>query len=341
MASLEERGLKLVDPTKVVALNADFGKRDFGLGNEMIEQFKAEVSIIVHLAWPVNFNIHLPSFEPHLAGLSNLLSLSLSVHRPEPARLYFASSVSAAEATPAPAIIPEAPIEDFTQATRMGYAQSKLVGEHMVVNAARVGARSYVLRTGQVVGDRENGVWNDAEFIPSLIRSALSLKALPDLQEDCSWLPVDTLATSLVELDKTLRSAPRPYNIDPVNPPVFYNMVNPHMFSWNQLLQELKEAGLDFEAVPFAEWLKRLREDDARGNEKQNPAVKLVEYFEQRYGANLNVPEDNAKVGGVTFDTKVLQRDSPVMRRPPNVIKDGYVKKFLNRWLSRWAHIDI
>ncbi|KAI1773294.1 acetyl-CoA synthetase-like protein [Hypoxylon cercidicola] len=328
-AALKERDLKLEAPSKVVALSADFSRADFGLSKEIYEQFRVEVSIIVHLAWPVNFNIHLPSFELHLAGLNNLLALSLSVHHSEPARLYFASSVSAAENTPAPALIPEAPIEDFSQATRMGYAQSKLVGEYMVLNAARIGARAYVIRTGQVVGDKENGHWNEAEFIPSLIRSALSLKALPILHEDVSWLPVDTLATSLLELDQTLRAAPRPCAIDPITPPVFYNMVNPALFRWEDLLVSLKEAGLDFEAVPFEQWLQMLRDDDARGNEKQNPAVKLVGYFEQRYGGG--------SAGSIVFDTKVIQRDSAVMRKPPQILKDGYVKKFLDRWQRRWS----
>lgn len=337
-AALKERDLKLDAPSKVVALSADFSRADFGLSKEIYEQFRVEVSMIVHLAWPVNFNIHLPSFELHLAGLNNLLALSLSVHHSEPARLYFASSVSAAENTPAPALIPEAPIEDFSQATRMGYAQSKLVGEYMVLNAARIGARAYVLRTGQVVGDKDNGHWNEAEFIPSLIRSALSLKALPILNEEVSWLPVDTLATSLLELDQTLRAAPRPCAIDPITPPVFYNMVNPALFAWADLLTSLKAAGLDFEPVPFADWLQMLRDDDARGNEKQNPAVKLVGYFEQRYGANVENSSAN-NTGGIVFDTKVLQRDSPVMRKPPQIIKDGYVKKFLDRWQRRWSPV--
>lgn len=388
LESLKQRGLKLLFPEKVVAVSTDFSREDFGLGEALIEQFKNEVSLIVHLAWPVNFNIHLQSFEPQLAGLNWLLALSLAVRRPEPARLYFASSISAAENTPMPATIIEAPIDDFSQATPMGYAQSKLVGEHMVVNAARAGARSYVLRIGQIVGDLENGLWNDAEFVPSMFRSALSLKALPILNEEVSWLPVDTLATAFLEIDDTLRSSPRPHVIDPANPPVFYNLVNPDTFSWEKLLQALKEAGLDFEAVSFADWLQLLRDDAARGNEKHNPAVKLLDYFEDRYKSNLSDAVDkpdlsngvyksngtngtngangangtngvykpngingvyksngtNGRIGtngnepgGISWDTRVLQRDSATMRTPPKIIEDGYVKVFLSKWLPAWA----
>lgn len=60
-----------------------------------------------------------------------------------------------------------------------------LVGEHIVCNAARAGARSYVLRIGQSIGDTAKGAWNDKEFVPLMVRSALTLKALPTLRDVC------------------------------------------------------------------------------------------------------------------------------------------------------------
>jgi len=185
--SLKERGLEIPEAhkSKIIAFAVDLSQPGFGLDASILTKMKNEVSLIVHIAWPVHFNIHLQSFEPHIAGLYNMLQFSLSVHRPQPAQLFFCSSISTAFNTPPPASIPEAPIEDFTRASSMGYAQSKLVGEHIVRNAAQAGARSYILRIGQIVGDARNGVWNDKEFIPSMIRSALTLKALPTLQEVC------------------------------------------------------------------------------------------------------------------------------------------------------------
>lgn len=138
---------------------------------------------MVHIAWPVNFNIALQSFEPWVAGLHNLLQFSLSVNRPEPAQVIFCSSISTALNTPTPASIPNARVERFDHVATTGYARSKFVGEHVVCNAARAGARSYVFRIGQVVGDTLKGVWNDKEFLPMLIRSALTLKTLPILQD--------------------------------------------------------------------------------------------------------------------------------------------------------------
>ncbi|KAI5860470.1 hypothetical protein GGS23DRAFT_613703 [Durotheca rogersii] len=346
--SLKQRRLE-VSPSgleKIVAVTADVSKLDFGLGGSFMEQLRAEVRLIVHIAWPVNFNIHLHSFEPQLAGLYNLLNLSVSVQRPEPARLFFCSSISTATNTTGPAIIPDAAIEDFEQTAGTGYAQSKLVGEHMVRNAARRGARSYVLRIGQIVGDTQNGVWNDNEFIPSMIRSALTLKALPVLESPCSWLPVDTLATTVLQLARTLSSAPRPLAIDARDPPIFYNVVNPHVFSWDALLRELRGvAGLEFDAVPVHEWLEALRVSAARGDEEVNPAVRLLGYFEAELStasdesSSGKVRSDSAreKRGAVFFDTGAARRDSTALRVPPRCVEDGHVKKYVEVWMEKWA----
>ena len=185
--SLEERRLEIPEAgkAKIVALASDLSHRGFGLDPSVLAQMKSEVSLVIHIAWPVNFNIHLQSFEPHIAGLHNLLQFCLSVHQPEPARMLFCSSISTAMNTPHSASIAEAPIADFTYASQMGYSRSKLVSEQIICNSARAGARSYVLRIGQVVGDTAKGVWNDKEFIPSMVRSALTLKALPILREVC------------------------------------------------------------------------------------------------------------------------------------------------------------
>ena len=140
---------------------------------------------IIHSAWAVNFNLGVRSFEEqHIKGVYNLTQLSLSVHTPQPAHIFFCSSIAAALGTPGPATIPEGPIQDLSFTLPQGYGRSKLVGEHILQNATtRAGALTRTLRSGQVVGDSKMGLWNDSEAIPLIIRSALTLKALPALDE--------------------------------------------------------------------------------------------------------------------------------------------------------------
>ncbi|OGE48042.1 hypothetical protein PENARI_c033G04572 [Penicillium arizonense] len=206
--SLFERGL-LLSPeqtSKVVALNGALDRPDFCLDpvGKTFHRMLDSVSLVIHTAWPVNFNLPLAQFEPHLRGLYHLIMFSLSVRRLEPAVMLFCSSIPTALGASWATIEEEA--VDLNSAL-MGYGQSKLVGERMVSLARRSGARAYSLRIGQVSGHSKKGLWNDSEAIPSMIRSALTLRALPELRRTCSWVPVDKLATVMLELAESC-SAP-------------------------------------------------------------------------------------------------------------------------------------
>ena len=185
--------------SKITALRTTLHQPRFGLGEDssIVRHMQDSVTQIIHAAWPVNFNLPLGQFEPHVQGLHNLILFSLSVQQPEPAVLLFCSYVSTALKASS-AEVSELPVK--LPWAYMGYGQSKLVGEHLISAARRKGAKAYSLRIGQVSGHSKKGLWNDDEAFPLLIRSALTLKVPPDISQACSWLPVDKLATVILEL---------------------------------------------------------------------------------------------------------------------------------------------
>jgi len=80
--------------------------------------------------------------------------------------------------------------------------------------------------------------------------------------------------------------------------------------------------------VPFGDWLESLRTSAAQEADLgRNPAGKLVEYFEHSY-------ED---AGGIVFDSTAAQRMSSTLREAPDVMRDGYMRKFWTQWSLRWS----
>lgn len=312
---------------------------------------KNEVSLIIHSAWSVNFTLGIRSFEEdHIKGLHHLLKFSLSVQTAEPARFFFCSSISTALASPdSLSPIPEEPIPSLSYASDTGYARSKLVAEQIVLNAGNyAGARSRVLRIGQIVGDTEFGIWNESDAIPMMIRSALRLKALPEMREDndlCSWIPVDTAAAAI--LDLSWISDPRiPNQREGEHEAMVYNLVSSHTFSWTtRLLPRLETAGLIFERISFAAWIVRLRDivDQEEKEEGEysstllhHPYLKLIDFWSR----NLVAAEKKAKAGGArvgkTFDTTRAMKDSVALRNCPQILEGGFIEKFLGVWLEKW-----
>lgn len=321
--------INLEQASKIVALNSDLQRQTFGLDADLLTQMQESVTQIIHAAWPVNFNLPLRQFEEHLRGLYNLIDFSLAVHQPEPAVLMFCSSVSTALASSSPSI-PEEPLR--LDGAYMGYGRSKLIGEHIVSAARRTGAKTYSLRIGQVSGHSKKGLWNDSEALPLMIRSALTLGALPELQETCSWLPVDKLAATIVELTRSCAAPARPSS--PVDAEYvddsIYNVCNSREFSWSALLAALARNGFQFKSVPFEEWMGLLKESDGRGEEGVNPAVKLVGHYEEMYGPD-------SVLGQKTFLTEKSERDSLTLRNGRlRIIEDGILNCYVRDWMARW-----
>lgn len=188
--SLRQRKLSLDQDSsaKVIALYSDIGKNDFGLETTIFGIMKKTVSLIIHAAWSVNFNLGLSSFEDQIKGLSNLIQFSLDVEQSKPARFLFCSSISVASRAPVTTDVAESLITDYNHASRTGYARSKLISELIIGKAAQMGARSSILRIGQIVGDSVHGIWTNMEAIPLIIQSARAIDVLPQLDE-VSLLP--------------------------------------------------------------------------------------------------------------------------------------------------------
>ncbi|RDW78967.1 putative NRPS-like enzyme (JCVI) [Aspergillus mulundensis] len=329
--ALEQKGLGVLPyrTTKIIALTSDLAQEDLGLKDDVVEEMRQCVSLIINTAWPVNFNLPLSSFTPHIQGLNNLINFSLSVHMPTPAVMLFCSSISTALAKSSDTI-DESPTGDFSSALEMGYARSKLIGERIVSNARRSGARAYSLRIGQVSGHSKRGLWNDTEAIPLMLRSALTLKVLPDLDTECSWLPSDKLACSIMEIARVCSSkSPEAEDSRNDKDDSLYNLCNSRTFTWSAMLTALRQQGFEFETVAFDDWMEKLRQSERNGEELENPAVKLVDHYAAMHGADAPRPK--------VFRTDKAERDSETLRNGRlRIIEDGILARYAQDWLRRW-----
>jgi len=300
---------------KITAYPSNFGKEGLGLEPEVYDHLKAGIASLIHCAWSVNFNMRLSSFENDcIAGARNLMLLCLDARAPKPASFNFCSSVSTVARTPG-GIVPEALPESLACAQGMGYAQSKLVTEHIIAKAAsQTGMAARVLRVGQIVADQTHGIWNDTEAIPLMLQAATTIGALPTLNERPRWLPVDVVASSVNDISLS------------ENRGTFFNVVNPNTFHWSQdLLPNLKQAGLKFDKVGQREWVQRLR--DSNPDVESNPTFKLLEFFASKYD------HDREATAGLDYETKAVEALSPAVRDCAALTQD-LVNKFVKHFLA-------
>lgn len=265
---------------KLIALRSDLSQSTLGIDHDVYTQLTSEITDVIHCAWSVNFNLHLSSFErDSIAGVANLLALCLQARRPRPASFNFCSSISAVMQSPEDEI-PESLPAQLSYAQNMGYAQSKLVGEHVCVRAAQTtGITARVLRIGQVVGDTQHGIWNPTEAIPLILQCATTIGALPTLDESPLWLPVDTVAATVVDISLSSEDTSAAQEL---GTGCVFNILSSYPFHWTRdLLPYLRRAGLEFDELDPRTWLQRLRHSDP--DPASNPPIKLVEFFASKY----------------------------------------------------------
>jgi carbohydrate kinase (thermoresistant glucokinase family) len=316
--SMRERSvyhyLPLSARRKIIALPSHFGDASLGLSPEMYKEIASNITGLIHCAWSVNFNLGLGSFEADcIAGAHNLLTLCLKAQRPEPATFNFCSSVSAVARTKG-GFVPEALPESLEYAQGMGYAQSKLVTEHICVEAARsYGIKTRVLRVGQVIADTAHGIWNATEAIPLMMEAALTIGAVPTLDENPLWLPVDIVASTISEI--SLGSAGLGV----------MNVVNHQAFHWTRdLIPALHNVGLVFKELPPKAWVEELRKSNP--DPVSNPPIKLLEFFASKY-------ENDLPRTGLTYDTSYARFLSPSLASAP-VLNQSLVSKFVSHFLA-------
>ncbi|KAL5050776.1 hypothetical protein BDW71DRAFT_203499 [Aspergillus fruticulosus] len=294
---------------KIVALPADLSNNiRLGLAEDVYEELISSITAVMHCAWSVNFNWTLESFEkPCIAATRNLIDLCLDTRGPTPANFSFCSSVSTVARTPGNWVPEELP-GSLSYAQSMGYAQSKLVTEHVVSRAChQTSLSARVLRVGQIVADTEHGIWNATEAIPMIFQTAETVNALPLLDDILSWTPVDTIASSIIEATLSSTAAE------------VMNVTNPTLNHWTRdLLPLLKQAGLSFDALPKREWLARLR---SNLDPTRNPPIKLLDFFANKY-------DNDSPARILLYDTKKSQSAAPSLRNAAGLTQD-FVTRFV------------
>ncbi|KAI0249337.1 acetyl-CoA synthetase-like protein [Lactifluus subvellereus] len=202
LAAFRQRGLNtnLLASGKLVYVEGDLSEPAFALSDKLYGEMHRSVTHIIHNAWKINLNLSLTSFEDGISGVRALVDFAITSPLMRPPHLLFVSSISvfinfenkgpvAEEALPNP-VIP----------VGTGYSESKWVGERILDAAAeRTALRPVVVRLGQVCGDGI-GTWNESEWFPSLVKSALTLGCLPSLDGVS-----ETLTTFMAASDGTLR----------------------------------------------------------------------------------------------------------------------------------------
>ncbi|KAL1690001.1 hypothetical protein GGG16DRAFT_103377 [Schizophyllum commune] len=233
--------ISLLDSKKLVPLQGDVCAGRLGQKEEVFKEMLASISVIIHVAWRLDFNLGVNAFESSIRGTRALVDFARATSHADSLRFVITSSVGSTLSwdprTRGP--VPEELIEDPSVCVHGGgYGQGKYVAERVL---AASGIQFSSMRVGQ----------------------------------DVTWLSMDAVAGTV--LDATFsQSALRPsHNVVHPRPVQWSQMIKHVQNSLKTVLQR------DVPIVPFAEWFSKLEAlaNQPDLSAKDVPGVKLLEFF--------------------------------------------------------------
>jgi thioester reductase-like protein len=320
----KNRGL-CISFSKTEFYHADLSKTNLGLEDNLYDQLLDSADYFIHCAWPVNFNHSVQTFEPHIRGVTNLLSFASQTKKHLP--IAFLSSIGSVDLWNESSPIPESHLTDLGLSSN-GYGQSKMIkSEILFQGMQQLNIPSKIIRVGQVSGPRgELGAWNKSEWLPSIIASSLHLGLLPrnlGWQDVVQWMPVEDVASAILEISGVKSQQP---SSDMTG---YFNLLNPSQARWADLATAVKEfysqKGYPLEIVSLATWVEAVEKSAADGS--NHPATKLLETFKSMLTEAGSIgPEwslERAKTASTT-----LRQMGPI------------TPEMMQRWCRQWNFED-
>ncbi|KAI0091717.1 hypothetical protein BDY19DRAFT_904330 [Irpex rosettiformis] len=297
-STFKERGLdiELLKLPKVTLLEAEVQDEEFGLSQEAFKQ-------------------------PNIKSVRRLIDLAFASPHSSPAQFLFVSSVGVLRNITETGPVLEAAVSPIVS-TGVGYSESKWVAENLLELAARnTSLRPTSVRVGQISGSA-SGAWNQTEWFPSLVKSSVTLGALPSISSAIQLIPLDAAARTIIEL----RNANEPY----------LHLAHPIPTPFSTILQPMSRE-LELPIVPFEEWSSSLERSGEALNAsaeveitRNNPALKLLDFF----ASEASRSSEDGAFGIKTLDITKARRLSHTLNELPELTETDVLG-----WLKYWRSV--
>jgi amino acid adenylation domain-containing protein/thioester reductase-like protein len=263
---------------RIEVVPGDLAQPLLGLSETRFGELAESVDVVYHNGALVNF---LYSYQEHKAanvlGTLEILRLAASsqTRRTFPAPVHFISTLSIfhngqhqSRVINDSALYMEDTDLDALDLPFGGYAQSKWVGEKLVIAAMARGIPATIFRPGLISGDSESGVFPTVPDMMSTMAVACAMSGeAPDLDVKVDIIPVDFVSRAIV----TLAGRPESWG-------QAFHLSNPRPASYGGMLKWLAELGLPLQIVPFEQWRSNMIGLAlAAGGENWNPFLPLLE----------------------------------------------------------------
>ncbi|NET57509.1 MAG: amino acid adenylation domain-containing protein [Symploca sp. SIO2E6] len=252
------------DKKRIVPVQGDLTKPLLGLSEQQFHQLATEIDIIYHNGAFVNLIYPYTALRTaNVLGTKEILKLA-SLIKIKP--LHFISTLDVFQSPHYAAM--ELITEDINlecEGLADGYAQSKWVGEQLVMAAHARGIPGCIYRPSMITGHSQSGASSADDLIARLIKGLIQLGSAPDLDMKLSLTPVDYVSRAIVHLSQ-----------QPASMGKAFHLVSPHALHFRQLVQAIQALGYLIQWCDYDQWqTKLLKVASAKADHALSPLLFL------------------------------------------------------------------
>ncbi len=255
----------------------DLSQPRLGLSRAQLESIAGSVDAICHAGADVNWVCRTTVCAPtNVRGTRELLDLAA----PRALPFHFVSSLSVCCSTDAPERVDERyDALPHLSGVHLGYAQTKVVAEALVLAAQRRGLPVSIYRPSFISGHSGTGAFNGDDLLARLISGCVRMGTAPDLDWRLDCLPVDVVARNILRLSDRRG---------------VFHLAHAAPRHWRECVLWMRAYGYTVRLVPYHAWLRQLEIETAKpADGPPHPLRPLRSFFLNRPAAagGLTLPE--------------------------------------------------
>ncbi|MBW4619344.1 MAG: amino acid adenylation domain-containing protein [Cyanosarcina radialis HA8281-LM2] len=270
---------------RVVPVLGDLAQPLLGISQEQFTELAANIDTIYHNGAFVNLTYPYAALRAaNVLGTQEILKLA-SRDRVKP--VHFISTLDVFQSphyAQMASIREDDDLGDGVGITE-GYAQSKWVGEKLMMAAREIGIPTSIYRPGMITGHSQTGASQTNDLVCRLIKGLIQLGTAPTLDVKMSLTPVGYVSRAIVHLSRQSNSLGKAFHL-----------VNPHAVAFRRFVQEIRSFGYPVEWTNYQQWQEMLKTASAQ---KDNALSPLLFLFTDWNSENYF---ETASLGSQSFD---------------------------------------
>lgn len=251
---------------RIKIIVGNLAERYFGLLEEEFNKLSRKIKTIYHNGALVNFIYPYSAVkDANVSGTYEIIRLSLT-NGIKPIHFISTLHIFVPKDKCGPYEFEENDQLDKGGIPHMGYTQSKLVAERLLLEAQKIGCLVNNYRLGRVVGHSATGACQTKDFLWKIIKGSIQLGFYPELDALIDITPVDYVSKLVINLSKEDKEMNRNYHI-----------FNPNPIGFKELFNYINEYGYSLKMVSYQKWIEAVEK-----KKEKNALYELLPLFTGR-----------------------------------------------------------